>query len=137
MKLVLKNSKILFKDQSIIAGTYATPDFCKNRGAYSTANATPSYVDTSNWGYSDFVEVEHLSEVEVCCRAYNNLPGILYFATQDISSYLGCEDEGGGDDPLGMRDFTTFNIPSGARYAIIQSNFVAPQYVQGATITLV
>lgn len=137
MKLILQNSTLTFKDAGIVPGTYDTREFCKNAGAWSVAQATPSFVDTQNWGYSDFVEVEHLSDVNVCCRAYNNLPGILYFATKDTSSYLGCEDEGGGDAALGMRHFTTFNIPTGAKYAIIQSNFVAPNYVSGSTITLV
>lgn len=136
MKLILKNSSLLFKKQGIVPGTYDTKEFCENEGLYKTDVIPLVLTASSNWGHSDFVPVDALDDVNVaCCLNQVNCPGILYFSAKDITTYLGCEDD--GNNSLAMAHFTSFNPPAGAQYAIIQSYIGSGYYQEGSTITLV
>lgn len=135
MKLVLKNSSILFKKQGIVPGVYDTKDFCENGGLYKIDVIPLVLTSSSNWGYADFVPVSSLGEVNVACCAHVNCPGILYFSAKDLTTYLGYEDDGANS--LSMHQFDSFNPPAGAQYAIIQSYIGTGYYQEGSTITLV
>lgn len=135
MKLVLKNSSILFKKQGIVPGVYDTKEFCGNEGLYKTDVVPLVLTESSNWGHSDFVPVDSLGEVNAASANSVDCPAILYFSAKDISTYLGYEADSGGS--LTMRKWTSFNPPAGAQYAIIQSNVSRGYYQEGSTITLV
>ena len=136
MKLILKNSKLKFIDESVAPTptVYDTATFCGTSGLYKT-DVTPLVLTaSSNWGHSDFVPVSELVEVNVCCLTSSNCPGILYFSSNDISTYLGFESDTNAS--LGMVQFTSFNPPAGAQYALIQSYIGGGYYTPGSTITL-
>ena len=135
MKLILKNSSILFKKQGIVPGVYDTKEFCKNEGIYKTDVIPLVLTESSNWGHSDFVPVSALGEVNAACSTYYDCPGVIYFSDEDISTYLGYESVNGPD--LEMKHISSFNPPAGAQYAIIQSYVGEGYYQEGATITLV
>jgi len=135
MKLILKNSKLKFIDESATPTTtvYDTATFCGTSGVYKTDVIPLVLTETSSWGHSVFVPISSLVEVNVACASAKNIPGILYFSAQDIATYLGYEPD---ENNLGMKQFTSFNPPEGAVYAMIQSYITEGYYTPGSTITL-
>ena len=135
MKLILKNSKLKFIDELVTPTTtvYDTATFCNTSGIYKTDVVPLVLTESASWGHSAFVAISSLVEVNVACASVNNVPGILYFSAQDITTYLGYEPD---ENPLGMKQFTSFNPPEGAVYAMIQSYLVEGYYTPGSTITL-
>lgn len=138
MKVILKNSGLVFVTPGIVAGTYLTKDLCPaNTDHYLIVDGIPTKSAPSNgWGSTQFIPIDRVESILVACtiEGYSTqIPGVLFFEEESFDTYIGCQYQTRSSEIIDILD--TFTPPSNARYCIIQS-CILPEYLpQDASIT--